>query len=290
MPFFDQAVKEFLADLELASRAPLTRKRHRIELGMFGRWIEAQRLDWAALTRKQLQAYLRQRAGLSASARGNMYCSLRTFFAWSVEQEYISTSPATGLRTPRRPRPLPRALTVPQVRQLVTHLRAGDRRRDRRDRALLLTGLYAGLRSCELAELCWSDIDLPAKVINITLSKMNKGRSVPIHDELADELRAWREVQAGADSWPGFSLSEQPITSARVGKIARRISQACGVRFSAHTLRHTFATWALRRSGNLYGVSKALGHSQLAQTEVYVSADVEQLRQVIGALPRLELW
>lgn len=202
----------------------------------------------------------------------------------------MAMSPAAALKTPQRPRPLPRALTLAQVRQLVCYLQACGGRRARRDQALLLTALYAGLRSCELARIRWTDVDLDAGVINIEISKMNKGRSVPIHLELGVQLLAWRAEQAGADHWAVFSLAGVAFKSSRVGKIAARVAQACGVKFSAHILRHTFATWSLRRSGNLYAVSKALGHAQIQQTEIYVSADPELLRGAVGSLPNLNAW
>lgn len=286
----DTAIEEFLADLELAGRAVLTRKRHRVELGLLGRWIAAEGLQWEDLTRKQLQVYLRQRAGLSASARANMLCSFRVFFTWSVDQEYIAKSPAVNFRTPQRPKPLPRALTLVQVRELVAHLAAGIGRRARRDEALLLTALYAGLRGCELAGLRWAAVDLQAGVIAIRLSKMGKGRAVPIHPGLLDVLKKWRAIQQLDSSAPVFSLDHSPIAAGRVVKIAQRARAGSGIQFTTHELRHTFATWALRKSKNLYAVSKSLGHSQLRQTEIYVSAEVSDLRDAVNQLPGVSDW
>jgi site-specific recombinase XerC len=286
----DTAIAEFLADLELAGRAPLTRKRHRIELGLLGRWIAAEGLQWEELTRKQLQTYLRQRAGLSASARANMLCSFRVFFTWSVDQEYIARSPAVNFKTPQRDRPLPRALTLLQVRQLLDHLAAGVGRRARRDEALLLTALYAGLRGCELARLHWPAVDLAGGIINIRISKMGKGRAVPIHPALLEVLISWREVQQLDSSAPVFSLDDTAIAAGRVVKIAQRVRAASGVQFTTHELRHTFATWTLRKSKNLYAVSKSLGHAQLRQTEIYVSAEVEDLRSAVDQLPAVDSW
>ena len=286
----DTAIGEFLADLELAGRAPLTRKRHRVELGLLGRWIESEGLQWQDMSRKQLQGYLRQRAGLSASARANMLCSFRVYFSWALDQEYIARSPAVNFKTPQRLRPLPRALTLHQVRQLLDHLAAGAGRRARRDEALLLTALYAGLRGCELATLHWSAVDPQAGVIAIRISKMNKGRAVPIHPGLLDVLTRWREIQQLDSSAPVFSLNQASIAPGRVVKIARRARLASGVQFSAHVLRHTFATWALRKSKNLYAVSKSLGHSQLRQTEIYVSAEVSDLRDAVNQLPGVSDW
>lgn len=286
----DTAIIEFLADLELAGRAELTRKRHRIELGLLGRWLTIEQLDWQEMTRKELQRYLRTRAGLSASARSNMLCSFRVFFTWSLDQDYIARSPAVGFKTPQRAHPLPRALTLVQVRQLLKHLANCGGHRDRRDEALLLTALYAGLRGCELATLRWPMVDIDGGIINIRISKMGKGRAVPIHPALLEVLISWRVEQQLDSSAPVFSLDGTEIAPGRVVKIAQRVRAASGIQFTTHTLRHTFATWALRRSHNLYAVSKSLGHSQLRQTEIYVSADVEDLRSAVNQLPEVNSW
>jgi len=286
----DTAIAEFVADLQLAGRAHWTIKKHTLELERLGRWCCAAGREWNQLARRDVQEYARTKAHLGHSSRSNMYCTLRTFYRWAVEQEYMAMSPAAGFKTPLRPRPLPRSLTLDQVRQLLCYLQACGGRRARRDQALLLTALYAGLRACELARIRWTEVDLDAGVINIEISKWNKGRSVPIHPELLEQLRAWRVDQAGADHWAVFSLVGAAFKSSRVGKIAARAALASGVKFSAHILRHTFATWALRRSGNLYAVSKALGHAQIQQTEIYVSADAELLRGAVGSLPALNAW
>jgi len=286
----ENAIGEFLADLELAGRAPLTRKRHRVELALLGRWMGSEGLQWEELTRKQLQGYLRQRAGLSASARANMLCTFRVFFTWSVDQEYIAKSPAVNFKTPARSKPLPRALTLGQVKQLLDYLRAGAGRRARRDEAMLLTAVYAGLRGCELARLCWPDVDLQAGVIAIPLSKMNKGRAVPIHPALGSMYEAWWKYQEGESTWPVFSLDGKPIAPGRVVKIAQKVRAGSGVQFTTHELRHTFATWTLRKSKNLYAVSKSLGHSQLRQTEIYISAEVSDLRDAVNQLPGVSDW
>jgi site-specific recombinase XerD len=286
----DTAIGEFVADLKLAGRAPRTIEGHELELQRLGRWCHEGGQRWHELTRKTLTNYTRLRADLGHSSRSNMLCTLRTFFRWAVEQEYMAMSPAATFKTPKKPQPLPRALTLPQIRQLVTFLREQEGRRARRDEALLLTSLYAGLRAAELAGLRWPMVDVAGGVINIRISKGGKGRAVKIHAGLAQILTSWREVQALGDAAPVFSLSEQPIKPNRVGKIARRVAVATGLPLTAHSLRHSFATHALRRGGNLYAVSKALGHAQLKQTEVYLAADESDSAPAVDSLPPLDSW
>lgn len=287
-----EAIESFCADLQLAGRQPLTIEEHTHELRRFQRWLHAAGVAWYQTDRQLVRQYVRTKADLGFSSRANAFSTLRVFFAWCVEEQIMASSPAAWLKTPTRPKPVPRALSSDQLRRLLAWLsdQAAGGLRQKRDRVLILTGLYAGLRSAELAALRWPDIDQAAGVITIRLSKMNHGRSIPEHPVLAGELASWRVDQAGGDDWPVFSLDGQPLAAARPGKIVKRISGQSGIKFTTHQLRHSFATWMLRRSGNLYAVSKALGHSQVQQTEIYLSAAIDDLRVAVDTLPDLASW
>jgi integrase len=155
--------------------------------------------------------------------------------------------------------------------------------------------LYTGFRAAEAAALCLGDVDLDEGVIVIGLSKGNHGRVVPIHPDLKKVLVAWiaaANLTANAPLFPRLDSAsdDTPMTPARVGKIVRLVRLATGLPLTAHTLRHTFATWVLRKSKDLYAVSKALGHKQLKQTEIYVSAEVEQIAEAVATLPGRADW
>ena len=53
---------------------------------------------------------------------------------------------------------------------------------------------------------------------------------------------------------------------------------------SAHSLRHTFATSLLARTGDLRLVQAAMNHSSIVSTTAYVAVDKVRLRAAIGAL------
>lgn len=292
VPPLAEVVALFLIDQQLNERAAWTRKKHRQELKRYELWLHQMGLIWGSVTAEDVQAYARTRAHLGQSARSATFCSLRVFYAWSVARGYVRVSPAEGLRTPARPHPQPKALKLAHIRQLIAYLASLSGLRARRDEALLLTALYTGLRAAELSRLRWGAVDLEAGTITIELSKMMHGRIVPIHPKLLPVLTAWQETQAlGADA-PVFSSAHdgEAISPARVGKIAKRVSRASGIPFTAHVLRHTFATWTLKKSKDLYAVSKALGHSNVKVTEVYLSADVDQIAAAVETLPGPKEW
>src|SRR5262249_26245579 len=152
-------------------------------------------------------------------------------------------SPAAHLITPPRPEAVPKALSIEQVRALLVYLddHQGDGQRERRDRALLLTGLYTGMRAKEMATTIWQQVDLPAQIIVIPRSKMNRGRTILMHPDLLPTLGAWGvyQGQQRESALPVFSLGTTPIQPERVGKVAYRYAKLLDLPLTAHVLRHT---------------------------------------------------
>jgi integrase/recombinase XerC len=91
---------------------------------------------------------------------------------------------------------------------------------------------------------------------------------VPVGDDLAAAI-------AGADGWL-FPGDENGHLSPRwVGKL---MAGALPDHWTAHTLRHRFATRAYRGSRNLRAVQVLLGHSSVATTERYTAVDNDEIR------------
>jgi len=290
IPDLDASVAAFLADQHAAGRAKLSCKRHAQSLRQLAHWLDAECLSWHEATAPQLRRFVRSRAHLSASSRANLVWTLRAFYRWSVEEGLIAISPAAALTTPRRTKPVPRALSKAQVRALVAFLAAQHRPASRRDEVLMLTALYAGLRRAELAALIWGDIDLQSGVITVRLSKMGHGRSVVLHPVLIEVLARWRALQGGVDEGAVFDWAGEALSPDRIGRIMARTSRRAGIVFSAHTLRHTFATHAYRHGRDIRSVSRALGHQEIRQTLIYVACDPEDSRTAVESLPALADW
>ncbi len=65
--------------------------------------------------------------------------------------------------------------------------------------------------------------------------------------------------------------------------------ERAGIRdFRFHDLRHTFASWYMMSGGDLYELSKLLGHSNIKMTERY--ADLARAHIVKTGNVSRELW
>ena len=142
--------------------------------------------------------------------------------------------------------------------------------------------LSTGLRVSEIANLRCGDIwaDDERASLMVRNGKNGKQRIVKFGTAFKEHLREyleWKEKN-GQDCGPDAPLllssnTRDKMTTRALQKAFERNARRVGIQgHSIHSLRHTYATFLLRASGNLRLVQKQLGHSSITTTEVY--ADV----------------
>ena len=154
-----------------------------------------------------------------------------------------------------------------------------------------------GLRCSEMLALSWEDIDFNLKsvkinkacvaikgggVIDVPKSKSSI-RELPLSDMFCEHLSFYAKGQSGYIINNGKRLmTPANYTKNRYNKFFDDMAREgiCLKRLSPHELRHTCGTLFYVKTGDLYAVSKYLGHSSVAVTaKYYVHSDVELLRE-----------
>ena len=141
-----------------------------------------------------------------------------------------------------------------------------------RVRIMALTALDTGLRINELLSLTRQDVNLDALTL-LVHGKGNKQRLVPMSIELRKALYrhlAGHQHELVSCTKQGGQLSQRNIL--RDFKVVCKKLGINGVRCSMHTLRHIFAVGYLRAGGNLFYLSKILGHTSIKTTEKYLQS------------------
>ena len=73
--------------------------------------------------------------------------------------------------------------------------------------------------------------------------------------------------------------------NATIKDLIQKIRARSGIYFSAHVLRHTFATLMLEGGCDIYSLSKMMGHSEIQTTTIYLSASTVHLHKQIHKHP-----
>ncbi len=219
----------------------------------------------------------------------------RGLYRWLGNDGLVALNPAEGVRAPKAPQPLPKALSVDHAMALAdapVHDGA-DPTLAARDQCIVELLYGCGLRVGELVGLDlragsggWIDAsDASAHVIG----KGSKRRSVPVGASALKALRAWLEArpELAHDDEPALLVGTRGarITAGQVrARLKLRALQAgLPTHVHPHMLRHSFATHVLQSSGDLRAVQELLGHANITTTQVYTKLDFGHLSKVYDA-------
>lgn len=232
--------------------------------------------------------------GLTGRSLARTLSAWRGFFKWLGQHDAVPANPCEGVRPPKSPRLLPKALSVDEAARLLEPVEDDDPVLGARDTAMFELFYSSGLRLAELAALDRDALDSALNEGEVrVLGKRNKARLVPVGSKAREALAAWSAVRD--------SLAATNETALFVGQRGRRISHRViqdrlGRRavllglprhVHPHMLRHSFASHVLQSSGDLRAVQEMLGHASIASTQVYTHLDFQHLARVYdSAHPR----
>jgi integrase/recombinase XerC len=230
------------------------------------------------------------RARLSNRSLARHLSTLRSFFRWACREEHIEMNPARGLPSPRVPKTLPRAMTLPDTERLLGAEEEGLV--PERERALFELLYATGLRVSEAAGLDLEDVDLASRLVRVT-GKGSRERIVPFGEAAAEALREYLPSRAalrrrageaeGGEGEPLFvNVRGGRLTPRSMARLLKRRLRAAGLpqEISPHALRHTFATHLLEAGADLRAIQELLGHASLSTTQKYTHLDAARLREV----------
>ena len=159
-----------------------------------------------------------------------------------------------------------------------------------RDRLVLVALVTTGLRRAELIGLDWRHVVLdgpqPSALIR---GKGDRPRRQPLASALVVELRGLREQTHPTATDPVFcGLQGGRLSPKILASIVRRNAERAGIekRVTAHTLRHTAATWLRQQTGDARLVAEFLGHADLSTVARYAHVAPAELHAAADALSR----
>jgi len=291
----DASVGQFLAELEIQRRAsPHTLDAYRRDLTRLtslAAGAELAALKTVQLRRGLMALHAQQLAPRSIARTLSAW---RSYYAWLARRGIIALNPADGLRAPKRPRALPKALGIDQAAALLDRPAAtmANDPLQIRDAAMFELLYSSGLRLAELVGLNPDALDFSDASVRVT-GKGNKTRIIPLGSHAISALQQWlnaRVALAKADEPALFISRNGGRISARSVQLRMKewgIKQGLSSNVHPHLLRHSFASHVLQSSGDLRAVQEMLGHASISTTQVYTHLDFQYLSKIYdSAHPR----
>lgn len=287
----NEVVNQFLIDCEIRGLTDETIKWYRKRLTLFVKKLE----EVGKVTELELVriAHLRQFVQLlmgtksgennprtptqekplsSFTVRGYVR-TIKVFFSWCFTEELITNNPSSRLVQPKAPDYLIPTFTTEHIEKMLATCNVSTSE-GYRNYVLLLVLLDTGMRVSELCGLQVTDIhDRYVKV----LGKGRKEREIGLHPEVAKLLwkyvHKYRKPADFNETTLFIGRLGEPLRYGGVKSVLQDVKKASGidgVRVSAHTFRHTFAKFYLQRGGEVFKLSREMGHSTIQVTEIYL--------------------
>ncbi len=137
--------------------------------------------------------------------------------------------------------------------------------------------IYTGCRLGEVLSLKWDDVNLKENFIHLKDSKVGE-RGIPLNESAKNVILG---LQKKPDNPYVFCGSKAGYHLIKVHNTWNRIRKKAGIPdVRIHDLRHSFASFALKKGVSLYGVSKLLGHKNIATTTRYAHLELEELKKL----------
>lgn len=269
-PSWRAALDGFDTELRAAGRPRSTRDMRYYQLRRFA--ADHPTTPPGEITREHLVVWLGSRTWAPETRRGYR-AALSTLFRWLHATGQREDDPTATLPTVTVPRALPRP--APDTALIAGLKGASDRLR------LSIEIIDAsGLRRAECASL--HSRQLLTAVDGSALRIVGKGghvRVVPVPDRVAHRIRA-------ADDFVFPGQIDGHLSPHYLGKL---ISQALPGDWTAHTLRHRYATRVYGATNDLRAVQELLGHANIQTTARYIGVTGDRLRDAASSaweLPR----
>ncbi len=229
---------------------------------------------------------------------------VRRLYAAAVEQGLILTNPALGVSPPRECRDPAERITYleqPEIPHFLSAIPTDLSVASLRDRLLVAVMMMEGCRTVEMHRLSIKDIIRRGQNVGLRVKGKRSLRVVPLIPDLVKLLELYLEArqQAGAELTERHGLGVEPdpievltpdtpifisvarnnwgnrLTRRSIQRIVDKYLKASGLKhtpgrtLSAHSLRHTAGTLALRTGSDLRQVQDLLGHADPRTTAIY---------------------
>jgi integrase/recombinase XerD len=267
-----------------------TRRAYKIDVSEFSAFLGLTRPEeFRTVTRAHVIAWREtlERQELSPSTIRRKLSALSSLFEYLCEHNAVAGNPVDGVK-----RPLANsnegstpALSDAQARRLL-EAPPDDTLKGVRDRAIIATLLYHGMRREELCTLKVKDLQSRQGVIHFKVKgKRGKIRFVPAHAQAQRLIETYLLAAGHGDDNDGplfrpirnnrTGVLERPLnTNSLYRNVVRKYGEATGLNIEVnglcvHSMRATAATNALSHEADIAKVQEWLGHANVSTTRLY---------------------
>ncbi len=261
-------------------------KKYRVTLGKLRRCF-GESVDWKEIDRRALvrfERHLREVDSNNPNTVRKELQRLRRVFRQAMKDEVVGVEndPFVTYDMPRSRKPNRRKLSPDEIRQLEeVELPVGSKLQIARD-AFLLAFYGGGVRFGDLC--CLKKSNIVDGRLRYRMLKTGTDINLPLPPRAVELIRSYGNagsgylfefLKDGDESDPVRLRRRISSNNTLVNMRLKEIAKVAGVRpegLSMHVARHSYADMARSKGGDLYAISRTLGHTDLKTTEQYLKS------------------
>lgn len=281
---WNEIILEFCLDITIKGFSQITIKNYESKLKNTSLYFIEQGVKPLNVNKKDINGWIihQQYLNHQASSINVAVSRMKKLFDYIVDEAHLDTNPFTKVsRLPERIKEI-HPLNDAEIKSIIEIARKHPFKHiGQRNVVILMIMLDCGLRVSEVTNL--ENKDVLTNQLIVRNSKNNKDRSVVISPMLKKELikyerfknKKYGKIYHNDISSPLLISSKGGgLNSKTIWQIMSEIKKSASirnvVRFSGHTLRHTYASMQLRNGLDIYTLSLNMGHSSIQMTQNYV--------------------
>ena len=216
---------------------------------------------------------------LSLASRNRKTATLKSFFHFLYEKEYITKNLAFSLVSPKVPQRIPHFISVDEVLSILNTLKTTE---DKSTEVLFHLLYGGGLRISEACNIQWRDVDFNGGILNV-VGKGKKERRIVLPSKSLLILKEFFSSKKGTYTHTDFVWGESALNPRTAYQMIRDLGSRTGLthRLHPHALRHSFATHLLSSGANLRTLQELLGHQSLQATQKYTHLGMDHLARIM---------
>lgn len=223
---------------------------------------------------------------------------LKDMFNYLYEQQLLSINYSRVIPRGKyvKQADLPSTYSVNEVTSLISAVNRSSPN-GKRDYAIILLAARLGLRSSDICNMKFDNLNWDSSLIELTQQKTGKKIILPLLPEVGNAIIDYLRYGRPESNEPFvFILSRSPYIRMYPGSVHAIVSsnfRKAGVditnrRHGGHSLRHSLSRNMLEKNTMLPVISEVLGHEYTSSTKYYLRIDLNSLRKCALEVPNVE--
>lgn len=294
-------IEEFMEYRRTLLQSEITWRQYRLDLLRFNIFLNEKGIcDISQISSAIILQYIRERMSrFTQPTIRHALTSIRQFLFFLYETgktdlNLSSVVPACGAPVTKK---VPTTYSKEEIERLLAVMDRADAK-GKRDYAMILIASRLGLRSSDICQLRFSELDWIQNRILLKQKKTGAQIELPLLNDVGEAIIDYLKYGRPQSELPFVFLKHMPpygvvtssafINAIKTGMSRAGIAHTCGRKHGPHALRHSLATLLLEQNTPLPVITGILGHKNPETTKLYLSIDLPSLSKCALDVPALE--